>query len=150
MGVFKDSQQFYDTVGELLYRAALDPDIGSHVARTESIIQFRYTDPDAQITLNAKDRPTQPDAYFDVFFGPSDFAAGCGHVHAGRSGARILARPDQFVFGVGARTDGRDWDGHARVAARAGGGADVSVVLDVVARTRAGRLDLEVKERIYG
>ncbi len=71
MGVFKDSQQFYDMVGEVIYRAALDPDIGSSVARTESIIQFRYTDPDAQITLNAKDRPTQLDAYFDVFFGPS-------------------------------------------------------------------------------
>ena len=72
MGVFKDSQQVYDTVGELLSRAALDPDIGSSVVRTESIIQFRYTDPDAQITLNAKDRPTQPDVYFDVFIGPSD------------------------------------------------------------------------------
>jgi hypothetical protein len=72
MGVFKDGQQLYDTVGELLYRAALDPDIGSSVARIGSIIQFRYTDPDALITLNAKDRPTQPAGYFDVFFGPSD------------------------------------------------------------------------------
>ena len=72
MGVFKDSQQLYDTVGELLYRAALDPDIGSSMARTEQIIQFRYTEPDAQITLNAKDRLTQPVGYFDVFFGPSD------------------------------------------------------------------------------
>jgi len=72
MGVFKDGQQLYNTVGELLYLAALDPDIGSSVARTESIIQFRYTDPDAQITLNAKDRPTQPEVYFDVFFGPND------------------------------------------------------------------------------
>ncbi len=71
MSVFKDSQQFYDTVGEVIYRAALDPDIGSYVARTEMIIQFRYTHPDAQITLNAKDRPTQPDVYFDVFYGPS-------------------------------------------------------------------------------
>ena len=72
MGVFKDGQQLYDTVGELLHRAALDPVIGSSVVRTESIIQFRYTDPEAQITLNAKDRPTQPVVYFDVFFGPSD------------------------------------------------------------------------------
>lgn len=72
MGVFKDSQQFYDTVGEVMTRAALDPYIGSSVARTEIVIQFRYTDPEAQITLDAKDRPTQPDAYFDVFFGPCD------------------------------------------------------------------------------
>ena len=72
MGVFKDSRQFYDTVGEVMNRAALDPYIGSYVARTEIIIQFRYTNPEAQITLNAKDRPTQPDVLFDVLFGPTD------------------------------------------------------------------------------
>jgi hypothetical protein len=72
MGVFKDSRQLYDTVGEVMHRAALDSYIGSHVVRTEIIIQFRYTDPEAQITLNAKDRPTQPDVFFDVFFGPTD------------------------------------------------------------------------------
>ena len=74
MGVFKDSQQLYDTVGELLSRAALDPDIGSSVVRTEIVIQFRYTDPAAQITLNAKDPPTQPEVYFDVLYGPSDLS----------------------------------------------------------------------------
>jgi hypothetical protein len=72
MGVFKDSRQFYDTVGEVMHRAALDPYIGSQVVRTEIVIQFCYTNPDAQITLNAKDRPTQPDVFFDVFFGPTD------------------------------------------------------------------------------
>ena len=72
MGVFKDSRQFYDTVGEVMHRAASDPYIGSHVARTEIVIQFRYTHPEAQITLNAKDRPTQPQVFFDVFFGPTD------------------------------------------------------------------------------
>ena len=72
MGVFKDSQQFYDTVGELIVFAAFDPDIGSQVARTEIIIQFRFTEPDALITINAKDRPTQLEAYFDVYYGPND------------------------------------------------------------------------------
>ncbi len=72
MGVFENSQQFYETVGAVLQRAALDLDIGSQVARTQLVIQFRYTDPDAQITLNAKDRPTQPEVFFDVFFGPSN------------------------------------------------------------------------------
>jgi hypothetical protein len=72
MGVFKDSRQFYDTVGEVMHRAAFDPDIGSQVVRTEIVIQFRFTNPEAQITLNAKDRPTQPDVFFDVFFGPTD------------------------------------------------------------------------------
>ena len=69
MGVFRDSQQLYETVGAVLYRAALDPVIGTSVVRTAQIIQFRYTDPAALITLNAKDRPTQPHVYFDVMFG---------------------------------------------------------------------------------
>jgi hypothetical protein len=72
MAVFQDSQQFYATVGELLRQAACDPGIGASVARAEIIVQFCYVDPPAQITLKAKDRPTQPDAYFDVIFGPSD------------------------------------------------------------------------------
>ena len=72
MGVFKDSRQFYDTVGEVLHRASVDPYIGSHVARTEIVIQFRCTNPEAQITLNAKDQPTQPHVFFDVLFGPTD------------------------------------------------------------------------------
>lgn len=72
MGVFKDSQQFYATVGELMGLAAFDPDIGFQVAHTEIIIQFRCAEPDAQITINARDRPTRPEAFFDVFYGPSD------------------------------------------------------------------------------
>ena len=72
MGVFQDSQHLYDTVGELLRGAARDPGIGASVARTEIVIQFRYIDPDAQIALNAKDRLTESDAYFDVIFGPNN------------------------------------------------------------------------------
>jgi hypothetical protein len=72
VAVFRDSQQFYDTVGELMSQAAHEPEIGASVARTEAIIQFRYVDPTAQITLNAKDRPSQAGAYFDVLYGPND------------------------------------------------------------------------------
>ncbi len=69
MTVFSDSQQFYDTVGELLQRAARDPAIGPTVARADTIIQLRYTDPDAQITIGARGVPTQFGAYVDVFLG---------------------------------------------------------------------------------
>jgi hypothetical protein len=72
MSVYTDSQQFYDTVGELLQRAARDPGIGPKVARADTVIQLRYTDPAAQITINARDVPTQFGAYVDVFFGPCD------------------------------------------------------------------------------
>jgi hypothetical protein len=69
MSVFRDSQQFYDTVGELLQRAARDPNVGPTVARAEAVIQLRYCDPEAQITINACGVPTQFGAYVDVFLG---------------------------------------------------------------------------------
>lgn len=72
MPVFKDSQQFYDTVGELMQRAKTDPQVGPKIAKSGVVIQFKYTDPDAMTTVNAKTKPTQPGAYVDVFNGPSD------------------------------------------------------------------------------
>ncbi len=72
MSVFKDSQQFYDTVGELLQRAARDPQIGPTVARANTVIQLRYTQPEAQITIDARGVPSQFGAYVDVFLGDSD------------------------------------------------------------------------------
>jgi hypothetical protein len=71
MPVFRDAAQFYDTVGELMDRAKKDPKVGPKIASSGIIIQFRYTDPDAVTTVNAKDKPTQPGAFADVFHGPT-------------------------------------------------------------------------------
>jgi hypothetical protein len=70
MSVFKDSQQFYECVGALMDRAKLDPNIGPKIAKSGAIIQFKYTEPDAMTTINAKARPTQPGAFIDVTHGP--------------------------------------------------------------------------------
>lgn len=72
MAVFRDSAQFYDCIGELMQRAKTDPDVGQKIAKSGIIIQFRYTDPEAVQTVNAKDKPTQPGAYVDVINGPTD------------------------------------------------------------------------------
>jgi len=72
MPVFRDSAQFYDCVGELMQRAKKDPEVGQKIAKSGIIIQFRYTNPDAVTTVNAKDKPTQPGAYVDVINGPTD------------------------------------------------------------------------------
>jgi putative sterol carrier protein len=72
MGVFRDSQHFYECVGELMDRAKQDPNIGAKIAKAGIIIQFKYTDPDAVTTINAKDKPTQPGAFCDVFHGPTN------------------------------------------------------------------------------
>jgi hypothetical protein len=70
MGVFRDSTQFYACVGELMDRAKLDPQIGGKIAKSGIVIQFKYSDPDAVTTVNAKDKPTQPGAHVDVIHGP--------------------------------------------------------------------------------
>src|SRR5512139_1126224 len=72
MPVFRDSEQFYECVGGLMERAKLDPEVGQKIAKSGIIIQFRYTNPDAVTTVNAKDKPTQSGAYVDVFNGPTD------------------------------------------------------------------------------
>ena len=69
MGVFRDADQFYACVGELMDRAKLDSQVGPKIAKSGIIIQFRYTDPEAKTTINAKDKPSQPGAYVDVIHG---------------------------------------------------------------------------------
>jgi hypothetical protein len=70
MGVFRDASQFYECVGELMDRAKMDPQVGAKIAKSGIIIQFKYTDPEAMTTINAKDKPTQPGAFVDVIHGP--------------------------------------------------------------------------------
>ncbi len=72
MGVFKDSAQFYATVGELMDRAKKDPQVGPKIAKSGLIIQFIYTDPEAMTTINARDKPSQAGAYVDVIHGPCE------------------------------------------------------------------------------
>jgi hypothetical protein len=71
MTVFRDSQQFYACVGELMDRAKRDPVVGPKIAKSGIIIQFRYTEPEAITTINAKAQPTQPGAFVDVIHGPT-------------------------------------------------------------------------------
>lgn len=70
MPVFKDSNQFYECVGELMDRAKRDPQVGPKIAKSGIVIQFRYSEPDAQTTVNGKDRPSEHGAYVDVIHGP--------------------------------------------------------------------------------
>jgi hypothetical protein len=72
MGVFRDSQQFYECVGELMDRAKKDPQVGPKIAQSRIVIQFQYTEPEAVTTVNARSVPTQPGAFVDVIHGPCD------------------------------------------------------------------------------
>jgi hypothetical protein len=75
MPVFSNSEQFYECVGELLDQAKRDPVVGPKIAKSNIIIQFRYSDPDAVTTVNAKDKPSQEGAYVDVIQGENDLIA---------------------------------------------------------------------------
>lgn len=70
MGYFSSTEEFYACVGELMDRAKRDPDVGGKIAKSGIVIQFRYTDPEAMTTINARDKPTQQGAYVDVIHGP--------------------------------------------------------------------------------
>ena len=70
MAVFQDSEQFYACVGELMDLAKKDSQVGPKIAKSGIIIQFRYSNPEAMTTINAKDKPTQQGAFCDVFHGP--------------------------------------------------------------------------------
>lgn len=72
MGVFRDADQFYECVGELMDRAKKDPKVGPKIAKSGIIIQFRYTDPEAMNTINARDKPSEPGSYVDVIHGSCD------------------------------------------------------------------------------
>jgi hypothetical protein len=69
MAFFTDSAQVYATVGELMDRAKSDPQVAPRIAKSGIVIQFRYTNPDAMTTVNAKTGPTQPGALIDVIQG---------------------------------------------------------------------------------
>lgn len=72
MAVFKDSKQFYECVGELMDRAAKDPNIGPKIGKSGVVVQFKYTDPEAMTTINARDKATKPGVFVDVFHGPTN------------------------------------------------------------------------------
>lgn len=72
MPVFRDSEQFYECVGELMDRAKTDPNVGPKIAKSNTVIQFNYTEPDASTTVIAKGKPTQEGAYVDVVQGECD------------------------------------------------------------------------------
>lgn len=75
MALFQSSEQFYDCVGALMERAKVDPEIGPKIAKSNIIIRFIYSDPEAITTVDAHGQPHQQAAYVDVYHGESDLKA---------------------------------------------------------------------------
>ena len=55
MPVFKDDQEVYQYIGKLFQDLANDDVLGPKFRRADTIVQYRYSNPDSQITVKMKD-----------------------------------------------------------------------------------------------
>jgi 2-oxoisovalerate dehydrogenase E1 component len=56
-------------------RVLTDEKIGAKMAKAGIIINFIYTDPDTEITIDLKNPPAKPGYYGSYYLGPCDLAA---------------------------------------------------------------------------
>ena len=69
MAVFKDYDELYTCMGRLYDEAKRDSRIAPKIKDSHMVIQFRYDEPNAIVTINAAAPPSQEGAYFDVLWG---------------------------------------------------------------------------------
>ena len=65
--VFKDDQEVYQYIGKLFQDLADDDELGPKFRRADTIVQYRYTNPDSQITVKMKEGEDG-----QVDFGPTE------------------------------------------------------------------------------
>jgi putative sterol carrier protein len=65
--VFKDDQEVYQYIGKLFQDLTDDPELSQKFRRADTIVQYRYSNPDSQITVKMKEGEDG-----QVDFGPSD------------------------------------------------------------------------------
>jgi putative sterol carrier protein len=53
--VFKDDQEVYQYIGKLFVDLADDPELSPKFRRADTIVQYRYSNPDSQITVKMKE-----------------------------------------------------------------------------------------------
>jgi len=69
---YRDREQLFDIYGHFLRRILQDEKIGPRMARTKLIIQFIYTDPDCEVTIDLKNPPSEPGYYGSFRLGPCE------------------------------------------------------------------------------
>ncbi len=55
MAVFKNDQEVYDYIGKLFADLANDDELGPRFRQADTIVQYKYSNPDSQITVKMKD-----------------------------------------------------------------------------------------------
>jgi hypothetical protein len=69
MAIFKSFEELHTCFGGLYDDAKRDSRIAPKIKDSHLVIQFRYEEPHAVVTINAAAPPTQEGAYFDVVWG---------------------------------------------------------------------------------
>ena len=67
MPVFKDENEVYRYIGKLFEDLTMDEELSPKFRRADTIVQYRYTNPDSQITVKMKDGEEG-----QVDFGPTE------------------------------------------------------------------------------
>ena len=67
---FQSAEEVYSILGTFFREAAKDEGMGTEIRKSGLVIQFTYSDPDSQITIDAKD-PVEG-RYFNVIEGETD------------------------------------------------------------------------------
>jgi putative sterol carrier protein len=65
--VFKDDQEVYQYIGRLFQDLANDDELGPKFRRADTIVQYKYSNPESQITVKMKDGQEG-----QVDFGPTE------------------------------------------------------------------------------
>lgn len=68
MAVFKSDVELYDCIGEFISSVKDNPTIGPKIRQAGIIIRFVYSDPAAQITIDAKN-PAPEGQFYTVYYG---------------------------------------------------------------------------------
>ncbi len=74
MGVFKSADEVYGSIGALFHEIKTG-DIAEKISASNLIIQFKYSDPDSMITIDAKNPPEEAGSHLNIITGDCDLKA---------------------------------------------------------------------------
>ncbi len=72
---FKSREEFVNVMTTLFDKLKSDPRVGPAVAKEKMIARFDYHDPDASVTINAKDKPADEKDYISYTWDDKSTAA---------------------------------------------------------------------------
>ncbi len=72
MPVFHSTEELQACFGRLYDDVKCDPLIAPKIKDSGLVIQFRYREPDAVVTIDASRDGSTPDSFFDVYWGDRD------------------------------------------------------------------------------